>query len=871
MISGGGSDKIINAQEVTVLAGDQIQIGDTVYTVENTGAIYGDAAGTLLSSSVFTCAFSPDGGTLVLGGTFSGYAKVYSVSGTKITFVSDLYADAGGTALNSFVRAAAFSPDGGTFVLGGGFSGFAKVYSVSGTKLSFVGNIPGGAGTTALSDRVFAAAFAPGGGALVLGGYFSGYAKVYSVSGTTITFVSNIYADAGTTALSAAVKTVAIYPDGGYAVRAGLLVLGGQFAGKAKSYTLSGTTVTYNDEWAVDSLGTAVDGNVNIAIFSPDGEYLFLGGEFTGKGRIFKFSANRYDTLGGNITYANAGTQLLSGSVTSAAFSARGRSLIVGGATGGSRLYSLSGYDATFQSVVSSAGSEEVVRFSPDGGQLILGGSFAQKACWYRVKERTADALYAADMYADTGNTTNWGGEVKAIAFSPDGSTLVLGGAFYNNARIYSISGVTNTYVGNIYQNWSVHTAAFSPDGSLLVLGGSFTGRAKVYAVSGTTVTYTGDLYADALNTAFDNSVHAASFSPDGGVLVLGGYFTRCAKIYSASGTTIRYVGNIYADAGTGSLDYNVLTAVFSPNGASLVLGGATAGKAKVYAVSGTSITFVSNIYADAGTSSLGSGYTEVKAAAFSPDGTALVLGGDFTYCAKIYKVAGTSITFVRNLTAESGATLSWVYSAAFSPDGSVLALGWGNTGSYTYGLKAFKSQRLSTILSGLSAHPAPGGVLSLSDGTRIGYATKKIDEGGTGVIKTIGTVNVVLPAPPEPWTPPIVNDGAITPTGSYASATYYNLAYGVKLGYCTNGDILVSMKGGTSTGYENIDFTLPSPPAGVTLTKNGTTYDTSDPAGNLFVCVISGLKTKHTMSITMSSYNGTYDYVTAAITLTAA
>ena len=114
-----------------------------------------------------------------------------------------------------------------------------------------------------------------------------------------------------------------------------------------------------------------------------------------------------------------------------------------------------------------------------------------------------------------------------------------------------------------------------------------------------------------------------------------------------------------------------------------------------------------------------------------------------------------------------------------------------------------------------------------------------------------------------------ITNDESVTPTGTYASATYYNIPYGVKVGYCPNGDILISMMGGTSSSYENLYFTLASAPAGVTISAtDGGTYGTANGTGGLYVCCISGLTTSATLSIEMKSRNASYDYVRCAITL---
>lgn len=113
-----------------------------------------------------------------------------------------------------------------------------------------------------------------------------------------------------------------------------------------------------------------------------------------------------------------------------------------------------------------------------------------------------------------------------------------------------------------------------------------------------------------------------------------------------------------------------------------------------------------------------------------------------------------------------------------------------------------------------------------------------------------------------------VTNDDAITPTGTYATSTYYDTTYGVQIGYCPDGSVLISMKGGTSTSYENLNFNLYSAPDGVTIETSSNSWDTSDPAGNLYVCRLKGITSRVNIAIAMSTVNATYDYVTCAITV---
>jgi len=117
-----------------------------------------------------------------------------------------------------------------------------------------------------------------------------------------------------------------------------------------------------------------------------------------------------------------------------------------------------------------------------------------------------------------------------------------------------------------------------------------------------------------------------------------------------------------------------------------------------------------------------------------------------------------------------------------------------------------------------------------------------------------------------------ITNDNSITPTGTYATSTYYNTTYGVKLGYMANGDIILSMRAGTTTSYEYLYFYLASAPSGVTITEvhnTSSSYATAA-AGLIYACVISGLTVKSQIAIAMNTYNGTGDYTRVDITITA-
>jgi Concanavalin A-like lectin/glucanases superfamily len=123
-----------------------------------------------------------------------------------------------------------------------------------------------------------------------------------------------------------------------------------------------------------------------------------------------------------------------------------------------------------------SAAEVTALAVSPDGSTLYVGGSFNHVNGAYR------DNLAAFDL--STGSLTSWApaafGKVAAIAPSPDGSEIYIGGSFNK------LAGKTVTYAGavsksGVAQAWApqlnnaVTSVAVSPDDSHVIIGGYFT------------------------------------------------------------------------------------------------------------------------------------------------------------------------------------------------------------------------------------------------------------------------------------------------------------------------------------------------------------------------------------------------------------
>lgn len=365
---------------INVVAKNKISINDVVYIVKGTSAIggyeYDKDIEPLLSGRPDALLFSPDGKLLVAAGSFTGRAKLYSVEDNTITFISDIYADNNNTALNYLVKVAAFSHDGTKLVLGGSFDGYAKLYSVDANTVTYVSDIQANNGA-ALSSYATSAAFSPDGTKLILGG--DKYAILYSVNGTDITYIKSLQKNNSGDSFTSTVNDIAFTSDSKfvligtkgytcvslYSVTSNnlsfikginyassysevytisispdnsLVVIGGDFTGLVRLYKLNDNTITEIGNIYADDKGTLLSGSIRKTSFSPDGKTLLVVGGFTGCAKLYSVKDNAV-TYSSDI-YADSDGTALTMAGTSAAISPDGIKLVLGGSFPGyAKLY----------------------------------------------------------------------------------------------------------------------------------------------------------------------------------------------------------------------------------------------------------------------------------------------------------------------------------------------------------------------------------------------------------------------------------------------------------------------------------------------------------------------------------------------------
>ena len=185
--------------------------------------------------------------------------------------------------------------------------------------------------------------------------------------------------------------------------------------------------------------------------------------------------------------------------------------------------------------------SDTVWSIAATGGNVYVGGQFTSVRPPGVALGGTGQVAqaYLAEFSGSTGNLVTsfaptLNGLVHAVAVSPNGSTLYVGGSFTTvNGLTREHLAAFSTATGALISTWDPTTnnevlgLTVSPDGSTLYVGGDFTkidAQARSYAGavptsgSGTTPT--------AWAPVLDNSVTSIAVAPDNSQVVLGGYFT---------------------------------------------------------------------------------------------------------------------------------------------------------------------------------------------------------------------------------------------------------------------------------------------------------------------------------------------------------
>ncbi len=353
-----------------------------------------------------------------------------------------------------------------------------------------------------------------------------------------------------------------------------------------------GFTVPYGIllEGTIDSIqsvsGVALSGIVHSVNWSPDGQYVAIGGQNITGGTGNAVQIFRFDRAAGSLTSI---TGVLTGILQEVKWSADGQYVaisgrLISGGTGDS--FQIFRFDRAVGAVTSFTGAlsgkMEAVDWSPDeqyvavGGGLITGGTEDEFQIF--KFDRAAGTLTSI-----TGLLSGAGVIIFSVKWSPDGQYVAVGGVNITGGtgnefqifRFDRVAGALTSVTGAL--SGTVRSVDWSPDGKYIAVGGaSITGgtedEVQIFRFDRATGTLTS--VTGALSGPTD-SVFSVDWSPDGQYIAVGGASitgetedeVQIFKFDRAAGTLTSVAGALSGDL----RDVN-----WSPDGQYVAIGGQT-------------------------------------------------------------------------------------------------------------------------------------------------------------------------------------------------------------------------------------------------------------------------------------------------------
>jgi len=316
------------------------------------------------------------------------------------------------------------------------------------------------------------------------------------------------------------------------------------------------------------------------------------------------------------------------------------------------------------------------VAFSPDGSRLAVADTGNNRIQVFGIVNNTMTHQVS---YGSLGAAAGQFNNPYSVAFSPNGSRLVIADLGNNRIQVFDIVNNTITHQvsygsagGGVGQFSSPIAVTFSPDGSRLAVMDTYNHRIQVLGIVNNTITHQVSYGSTGSAAGRFNYPRGIAFSPDGSRLAVADTNNHRIQVLGVVGNTVS------SQVTYGSLGYaptyGAYCAAFNPGGTLLALTDTLNGRISVLGVSYDTMTHLVSY----GSSGTGNGqFSSPYAIAFSPDGSRLVVADTNNHRLHVLGIVNSTVTH-QAIYGSSGTTcesLSNPRSVAFSPDGVLLAV----------------------------------------------------------------------------------------------------------------------------------------------------------------------------------------------------
>ncbi len=523
------------------------------------------------SGSVWSCAYSPDSASII-SGSWDGTVRLWDASSGE---VSGEWKGHSGP-----VRFCAYSPDGAVIV-SGGEDGTVRLWDASSGEAR--GEWKGHSGP------VRSCAYSPDGAVIVSSGE-DGTVRLWDASSGEVRGEWKGH--------SGPVRSCAYSPDGAVIVSSGE-------DGTVRLWDASSGEV--RGEWKGHL------GSVRSCAYSPNGAVIVSGGE-DGTVRL-------WDASSGEVCGVWKGH---SGPVRSCAYSPDGAAIVSGGEDGTVRLWDAASGEALAE-WKGHPGGVMSCTYSPDGAAIVSGGWEGTARLWDAV---SGEAF---------GELKGHSGPVRSCVYSPDGAAIVAGG-WDGTVRLWDASS------GEVRGEWKGHSGAvrscaYSPNGAVIVSGGD-DGTVRLWDA------LSGEVRGEW--RGHSGPVKSCAYSPNGAVIVSGGW-EGTVRLWDAASGESR--GEWKGHSGS------VHSCAYSPDGATIVSVGDD-GTVRLWDASSGEVRGEWKGHS-----------SSVRSCAYSPDGAVIASGG-WDGTVRLWEAASGKARW------ELKGHPCSVRSCAFSPDSAVIVSG---------------------------------------------------------------------------------------------------------------------------------------------------------------------------------------------------